>query len=361
MTGLWQAIPSRESERRIAAAGTRCHDKPMLQLPPDIDGIAIPDRPAIAALRVVLRPHVRATPVHERRDFGPLAGTCLQFKFELLQVSGTFKARGAFSNMLALDDAQRAAGVTAISAGNHAVAVACAARQLGIPAKVVMLKTANPARVALVRGFGAELLLAEDGAAGFAMVRDIEAREGKYFVHPFNGLRTVLGTATLGAEWAEQCAAPGFSGLDAVVLPIGGGGLAAGVATAFKLARPDIAVYGVEPEGADGMAQSFATGGPIKMGPMHGIADSLMAPHTEAYSYGLCRASIDALVTVNDDDLRAAMRLLFAELKIAVEPACAAATAAVLGPLRERLAGQRVGVLLCGSNTDPETFMRHNG
>jgi len=191
------------------------------------------------------------------------------------------------------------------------------------------------------------------------MVHDIEREEGKTFVHPFNGLRTILGTATLGAEWAEQCAAPGMSGLDAVILPIGGGGLAAGGATAYKFARPDIAVYGVEPEGANGMAQSFAANGPIKMGPMHGIADSLMAPHTEAYSYGLCRATIDALVTVDDDELRAAMRLLFAELKIAVEPACAAATAAVLGPLRDRLAGKSVGVLLCGSNTDAATFIRH--
>ena len=298
----------------------------MPDLPPAIEGIAVPDRPAIAALRVALRPHVRQTPVHERRDFGPLAGTCLQFKFELLQVGGTFKARGAFSNLLALDAPARAAGVTAISAGNHAVAVACAAKQLGVPAKVVMLKTANPARVALVRGFGADLLLAEDGATGFAMVHDIERTEGKTFVHPFNGLRTVLGTATLGAEWAEQCAAPGLSGLDAVVLPIGGGGLAAGVATAFKLARPDIAVYGVEPEGANGMAQSFAANGPIKMGAMHGIADSLMAPHTEAYSYGLCRANIDALVTVNDDQLRASDRCATASKANVSASSSAAAT-----------------------------------
>ena len=122
---------------------------------------------------------------------------------------------------------------------------------------------------------------------------------------------------------------------------------------------PGIRVYGVEPAGADLMAQSFATGGPVKMGAMHGIADSLMAPHTEAYSYGLCRRHLDGLVTVTDDELRAAMLLLFEELKLATEPACAAATAAILGPLRERLAGKRVGVLLCGTNTDPATFARH--
>ena len=320
----------------------------------EIDGIPAPTPAAITALRADLRPYTRVTPLLVRDDIAPLAGITLEFKFELLQASGTFKARGAFSNMLALDAAQRARGVTGISAGNHAVAVAYAAMKLGIPAKVVMLKTANSARVALCHGFGAEVLMAEDGATGFALVREIEADEGRYFVHPFNGYRTILGTATLGAEWAEQSA-----GLDVLILPIGGGGLAAGVATAFKQALPNLTIYGVEPQGATGMAQSFATGGPIKMGAMTGIADSLMAPHTEAYSYGLCRANIDDLVTVSDDELRAAMRVLFAELKLATEPACAAATAAAMFALRERIAGKRVGVLLCGTNTDPATFMRH--
>ena len=150
-----------------------------------------------------------------------------------------------------------------------------------------------------------------------------------------------------------------MGGLDAVILPIGGGGLSAWAATALKLSVPGIEVYGVEPEGADAMARSFATGGPVKMGAMHSIADSLMAPHTEAYSFGLCRRSIDALVTVSDDQLRAAMRLLFEELKLAVEPACAAATAAALGPLRDRIVGRRVGLLLCGTITDPATLARH--
>ncbi|ODU67153.1 MAG: serine/threonine dehydratase [Bordetella sp. SCN 68-11] len=319
----------------------------------EIDGIPVPTAQAIAATRAALAPYVVQTPVLDRADVPGLEGIAANFKFELLQHSGTFKARGAFSNLLGLDAAARARGVTAISAGNHAVAVAYAAMRLGIGAKVVMLKTASPARLALCRRFGAEVLLAEDGASGFALVRRIEAEEGRYFVHPFNGLRTILGTATLGAEWAGQ------SELDAVVLPIGGGGLAAGVASAFKLARPGIEVFGVEPEGADGMAQSFAAGGPLKLGALSGIADSLMAPHTEAYSYGLCRRHVDALVTVSDAALRTAMRLLFDELKLAVEPACAAATAAALGPLRARLAGRKVGLLLCGTNTDPATFCGH--
>ena len=324
-----------------------------------IDGIAVPTPAMIAETRAELAPWIAETPVFTRAGIaaGP-AGAQLQFKFELLQNAGTFKARGAFANILALDAAQKARGVTAISAGNHAIAVAYAAQKLGVPAKVVMLASANPARLALARACGAEVLLAPDGATGFAMVADIQAAEGKFFVHPFNGLRTILGTATLGAEWAKQ-SAQSSAQLDAVVLPIGGGGLAAGVVTAMRQAMPDLAIYGVEPAEANGMARSFATGGPVKMGAMASIADSLCAPHTEAYSYGLCRRAIDELVTVNDSDLRAAMRLLFKELKLAVEPACAAATAAACGPLRERLAGKRVGLLLCGSNTDMATFARH--
>src|SRR5208337_615095 len=144
--------------------------------------------------------YTRVTPVIERVDFPGLSGTLVEFKFELLQVSGTFKARGAFSNLLALDTAQRRAGVTCISSGNHAVAVAYAAQRLGIDAKVVMLKTSNPARLALCRRWGAEVIIAEDGASGFARVREIERDKGRFFVHPYNGYRTILGTATLGAE-----------------------------------------------------------------------------------------------------------------------------------------------------------------
>lgn len=320
------------------------------------DALPVPNLSAIIDLHRDLQDWIRTTPVVMKSDFDPVPGTNIAFKFELLQASGTFKARGAFSNLLALDDAQRKAGVTCVSAGNHAVAVAYAAMRLGIPAKVVMIKTASPARVALCKNYGAEVILAEDGASAFETVRQIERDEGRFFVHPFNGYRTVLGTATLGYEWLQQAGK-----LDAVIVPIGGGGLMAGVSTAIKLIAPSCRVIGVEPEGANAMHRSFAENGPIKMGPMQSIADSLMAPHTEQYSYELCRQNVDQLVTISDDELRAAMRLLFDQLKLATEPACAAATAALTGTLKEELAGKRVGVLLCGTNTDPATFARHMG
>jgi threonine dehydratase len=319
-----------------------------------IDGTPIPTLDDIAEQHMALAPWVSRTPTFERHDFPTLDGTPVTFKFELFQASGTFKARGAFSNLLALDANERLAGVTCVSAGNHAVAVSYAAMRMEIGAKVVILRHASPTRIGLCRRFGAEVVLADNVAEAFDIVRRIEAEEGRFFVHPFNGYRTVLGTATLGYEWTSQ--APD---LEAVIVPIGGGGLAAGVSTAMRLANPSIHVYGVEPEGADVMSKSFAANHTVKMGSMHSIADSLMAPHTEQYSYELCRRHIDEIVTVTDAELRRAMLQLFNELKLAVEPACAAATAALLGPLRPRLQGKRVGVLLCGTNTDSATFAKH--
>ncbi|WP_028224805.1 threonine/serine dehydratase [Paraburkholderia ferrariae] len=322
-------------------------------LPTDhtIDGEAIPTLDDIATQHFALTPWVLRTPVFDRNDLPSLEGTLVNFKFELLQASGSFKVRGAFTHLLELDAAQRSAGVTCVSGGNHAIAVSYAAMRLGIGAKVVLFRTASAERVAQCRRFGAEIVVAGNSSEAFDIVRRIETEEGRYFVHPFNGYRTVLGTATLGYEWATQ--APD---VDAVILPIGGGGLAAGVSTALRLANPRVRVYGVEPEGADAMSRSFAANHTVRLGHMHSIADSLMAPHTEQYSYELCRRHIDRIVTVSDDDLRAAMRVLFDQLKLAVEPACATATAGLLGPLRDTLQGRRVGVLLCGTNTDPASL-----
>jgi threonine dehydratase len=319
-----------------------------------IDGEPIPTLDDIASQHFALTPWVARTPVFDKLDFPSLEGTVVNFKFELLQASGSFKARGAFTHLLALDEAQRSAGVTCVSGGNHAVAVTYAAMRLGVGAKVVLFRSANPARVALCRQYGAEIVVADSNAEAFEIVRRIEAEEGRYFVHPFNGYRTVLGTSTLGYEWATQT-----PDLDAVIVPIGGGGLAAGVSTALRLANPRIHVYGVEPEGSDAMSKSFAANHTVKMGQMFSIADSLMAPHTEQYSYELCRRHVDQIVTISDNQMRAAMLTLFMQLKLAVEPACAAATAALLGPLRETLQGKRVGVLLCGTNIDPVSFAAH--
>ena len=317
-----------------------------------------PSLAQIRQARETIGDRVRETPVWRwrGRSIEELVGpeTCVVLKLELFQYSGTFKPRGALVNMLALEPSELARGVTAVSAGNHALAVAYAAQVLGTTAKVVMPKNANRARVQGCREYGAEVVLMDDVHQAFDEVRRIEAEEGRAFVHPFEGLRTILGTATLGLELADQ-----VPDLDAVIVPIGGGGLCAGVATAVKLLLPRCRVYGVEPEGADSMHRSFASGVPEALDRVDTIADSLAAPHAAPYSFSLCRRFVDELVKVDDDALRSAMRRIFDGAKLAVEPAGAAATAALVGPLLERLRGQRVGLIVCGSNIDHETFARH--
>ncbi len=315
----------------------------------------VPTIDDIRAARERLGGQVRETPAWPWRGRAIEAATSAQvfLKMELFQYTGTFKARGALLNAMALSGEERRRGVTAVSAGNHAVATAFAARSVGASAKVVMPRTASPARIALCHAYGAEVVLADDTRAAFAEVKRIEAEEGRHFIHPFDGELTVLGTATVGYEWCGQ-----VEDLDAVIVPIGGGGLCAGIATAIKQMQPHCQVFGVEPEGADTMHRSFAAGSPQARDTISTIADSLSAPHAAPYSFGLCRRFVDDLVKISDADMQRAMGLLFADMKLAVEPACAAATAALCGPLRERLAGKRVGVILCGSNIDQATFGR---
>jgi threonine dehydratase len=320
--------------------------------------LEVPPLEAIRANRERLGDLVVTTPVRRWDDLAlaALIGTETQvfLKEELFQRTGTFKPRGALSVMLSLTPDALARGVTAVSAGNHAMAVAYAARALGTTAKVVMPKTANAFRVSRCRALGAEVILAEDVHQAFDRVRQIEAEEGRTFVHPFEGPQTFLGTATLGLEFLEQ-----VPDLDAVVVPICCGGLCAGVATAVKLASPRCQVFGVEPVGADSMSRSFAAGSPQAIDAVRTIADSLGAPYALPQGFDLCRRFVDELVLVDDDALKRAMLLLFASAKLAVEPAGAAATAALSGPLLERLRGRKVGLIVCGANIDADSFSRY--
>jgi threonine dehydratase len=314
-----------------------------------------PTLDAIRKARARLADLVVQTPVWRWQgdEIERAAGTQPLLKLELFQHAGSFKPRGALCVMLDLPREALLRGVTAVSAGNHAMAVGYAARALGTTAKVVMPRTANPARVEGCRAYGAEVVLVDDVHQAFAKVKEIEASEGRTFVHPFEGPLTALGTATLGLELCEQ--APQ---LDAVIVPIGGGGLCAGVAAAVKQALPNAQVFGVEPEGADSMHRSFKSGKPESIEKVRTIADSLGAPYAAPYSFELCRRFVDELVMVNDEQLKAAMRLLFRGAKLAVEPAGAAATAALCGPLRSRLAGKQVVVIVCGANIDAATFTK---
>ncbi len=286
------------------------------------------------------------------------ASTEVWLKEELFQRTGSFKPRGALTVMLDLDAEQLSRGVTGVSAGNHAISLGYSARQLETTAKVVMPKTANPFRVQVCRELGAEVELVENVHAAFARVREIEASEGRAFVHPYEGPKTALGTATVGLEFIDQVRAAGAE-LDAVIVAAGGGGLTGGVACAIKQMSPGTKVFVVEPEGADTMARSFAAGSPQAIDAVRTIADSLGAPRCEPYSYALNRRFADEVVLVTDEQIRDAMRLLFRSAKLVTEPAGAASLAALMYPLRDRLEGQRVGLVICGGNTDRETFARH--
>lgn len=274
-------------------------------------------------------------------------GATLTMKLECFQHTGTFKARGALSNLMALSDEDRKRGITAASAGNHAIAAGWAAARMGCPAKVVMQDNANPYRVTLARATGADVILKAPGAATFAEAERLVSEEGRSFIHPFDGLHTLLGTAGVGLEFLQD-----VPDLDAVVVSVGGGGLIGGVAAAVKALRPSCEVFGVEPRGADAMTRSLAHGAPVTLDKVETVADSLGPPMALPLGLALCQAYVDDMVTLDDDLICAGMALCQQESKLAVEPAAGAVLAAALGPLRQRLAGRRVGLVICGANID---------
>ena len=312
--------------------------------------------PPIDEVRILqrrLREWLQLTPVLRCRPLEQRLGGSIEIhaKMEFLQQTGTFKPRGALSTILDLDPQQLEAGVTAVSAGNHAIATAFAARAIGTTAKVVMIMNASPVRIEACRQYGAEVMLADDVHAAFELAEEIREKEGRYFVHPFEGPNVALGTGTVGLEICEQ-----VGEFDVIIIPIGGGGLCAGISSVVKQIYPACTVIGVEPEGADSMHRSFASGQPEAIEKVTTIADSLGAPFAAPYSFELCRQYVDELVMVSDDEIKDAMGTLFRDLKIAVEPACAASTAALCGPLNGSLAGKKVVLLLCGSNIDWKTY-----
>jgi len=295
----------------------------------------------------------------------PVIGDLRQFsgelfvKLELLQRTGSFKVRGAINSIQHLtagatsDELKHHPGVTAFSAGNHAIATAYAARSVGVSAKVVMPRSANSFRVDRCQQYGAEVVFGDTIADLFSIVKDLQSNEGRHLVHPFESDHIVAGTAGVGLELCEDVA-----DLDAVIVPVGGGGLISGVAAAVKQLQPSCSVFGVEPVGASGMQQSVAAGAPMDTVMIDTIADSLGAPMHAPLTFSLVRDHVDELVQVSDDELRAGMRQMFADMKLAVEPACAASLAALNGPLKDRLAGKRVALIACGSNIDLATYQQ---
>jgi len=312
--------------------------------------------PGLAAIQKAhefLRDDILETPVWqchaaELNELGPDFSLCL--KMELWQYSGSFKVRAALLTIKSMSEEQRRRGVIAISAGNHAIAVAYAAKKFGVHAKVLMPKTASPVRIDKCKKLGAEVVLMESMEEIFSRIDDIQKVEAKELVHPFDGENVALGTGTLGWELFHQ-----VNRLDVLLMGIGGGGLIGGVANAYKQLQPDIKIIGVEPEGAAVVNMSIKAGKPMTFAPKS-IADSLCVPKTEPYPLSLCRQYVDEIAIVDDNAIVQGMCFLFNEMKLAVEPAGAISFAALLGPLRQELAGKKVGIIISGTNIDEKKY-----
>jgi threonine dehydratase len=308
----------------------------------------------IAAIREAaarLQPHLDRTPVLSARALGERAGVRLFLKAESLQKTGSFKPRGALNVVLTLTAEARARGLVTVSAGNHAQAVAWAARVVGVPCTVVMPSDAPRSKVEAVRGYGASIIAHADRATLFDRLREEQARSGAAFVHPFDDPAGLAGAGTVGLELLEQ--APD---LDAVLVPIGGGGLMAGVACAVKALKPTCRVIGVELAEGPGMTPALAAGKPVPVPRPKTLADGLTPPFVGAIPLEVARRHVDEIVLVSEDDIALAMRAFFERARLVVEGSGAAATAALLGKRVTLPPGTRVAAIVSGGNVDPERF-----
>jgi threonine dehydratase len=304
----------------------------------------------VRAARERIAPYVHRTPVLTSRQIDELAGCRVFFKCETFQRIGAFKARGAFSRMTLLAPGQ---AVVAFSSGNHAQAVALAARELGLHATIVMPMDAPAAKVAATRGYGARVILYDrvGGESREAIAQKLVVEEGAILVPPFDDELVIAGQGTLGLELLEE-----VPDLEVIATPCGGGGLLSGVALAAKGINPAIRLYGVEPEAGNDMQRSLTAGEPVTIPLPDTIADALQTTRPAERTFALVRGLTGGIVTVTDPELRRAMALLASRMKLLVEPGGAAAFAALLHGRLPDVAGRKVGIVLSGGNVDLERF-----
>jgi threonine dehydratase len=303
----------------------------------------------------------RRTPLLTSATLDADCGGPVFLKAENFQRAGAFKFRGAYNRLSLLSGEERAAGIVAYSSGNHGGAVALAARLLGISAVVVVPKTGAPAKLAAIEGYGAEML-AYDPAQGRReeVAARIADERSLTVIRPFDDYDVMAGQGTLAIELAEQAATlpgrgAGDGPVDQVLVPVGGGGLSSGVATAIRALLPGAAVIGVEPAAADDTRQSLAAGRRITIPPPDTIADGLLAEQPGELTFPILSRLLDRVVTVPDDAIIEAMRFCFSRMKIVVEPSGATALAAVRSGAVSG-AGRRTAVVVSGGNIAPETF-----
>jgi threonine dehydratase len=304
-----------------------------------------------AATRIAGRIH--RTPVVTSRSFNEVAGCEVFFKCENLQRAGAFKARGATNRILSLTADERKSGVIAVSSGNHAQAVALAAREAGTRAVVCLPEDAPKLKVEATRGYGADIRFFDrqkDDRDAFG--REIAEREGLVMIPAYDDYLIMAGQGTCGLEFLEE-----VPNLDCILTPCSGGGLFAGVSTAAKSIKPAIKCFAVEPETANDTQQSVVKGERIKISPPPTIADGLRVQIPGELTFPITRTNADAVLIVSDDEIIAAMRFMLFRMKLVVEPSGAAAAAAVFSG---KIPGgcRRAGVVLSGGNVDSDMLAR---
>ncbi len=305
-------------------------------------------REDIAATERLIRPYIRRTPVVavDLADFGAPSRTVL-LKLEQLQHSGSFKARGAFTNLLTRP--VPAAGIAAASGGNHGAAVAYAAHKLGIPATIFVPGVVSPAKVARIRASGARLVITgERYADALAACEAFIAKEGALSIHAFDQRETLMGQGTVGSEFEAQ-----EPGIDTLLVAVGGGGLIGGIAAWY---RGRTRIVGVEPEGAPTLWRALAAGEPVDAETEGIAADSLAPKRVGTLMFPLAQAFVERAVLVSDEDIQAAQRALWEAARIVAEPGGAAAFAALLAGRYVPAPDERVAVLICGANTTAVKF-----
>jgi threonine dehydratase len=300
----------------------------------------------IRAAHARIRPHIHRTPVLSNPALDELAGAQLFFKCENLQKVAAFKARGACNAVLSLSAGEAKHGVVTHSSGNHGAALAWAARSRGIPAWIVMPSNAAQVKQDAVKGFGGTVRFCEPTVADReATCAAVEAETGATLVHPYNDWRVIAGQGTAALELLED-----EPNLDAVITPVGGGGLLSGTAIAAKGLRPSIKVYGAEPAGADDAYRSLQAGRIIPQTDPHTIADGLRSSLGDK-TFAVLRSTVDGVETASEAAIVHAMRLLWEKLKMIVEPSSAVPLAMLLEH-KISLDKLRVGVILSGGNVD---------
>jgi len=302
----------------------------------------------ILKARELLRGVINPTPTHFSQTFSDLAGGPVFLKAECLQKNGCHKLRGAFYLCSRLAQERPGQGICTFSAGNWAQAAAYAGTRLGLEVTVVMPQGANPKKAEATRGYGGEVVLFGRDSTELYLKAEALAREkGARLINPLDCAELMIGLGSLGLEILEE-----VPGVEAIVVPVGGGGLIAGLASAVKQLSPGVKVYGVQPEGAQAMIRSLEAGRVVELDRVETIADGLAVKMPSQSTVEIIRETVDRVVPVSDGQIREAIFLLLERAKLVVEPAGAAALAAVLHRRIPELAGRRTAVLLSGGNID---------